>query len=240
MIFLTDMMNMKHVLRAVFFAGIIFISLFGWFGSAGADEQAQTGEAVPPIDIEKDFTQWQSIPDTATFTRQFNPYYFNKEEKGSMKALPISESVFWGYNGTRVKEVKALMAPASFYFYLSTFAPMSRGLIFFMYLHKGRDAGTENEYTIEIDVNDIEGENDVLLWTFGTDKPSVIGKCKYDTNELQGEVVFARLPEALGKGLVKFYSFDLTTCFFERAKGFYEEFFYTSIWFRDIPTEDEL
>jgi hypothetical protein len=232
----TDMINMKQLIG---FAAVCVL-LFSIFAFLSAQQQSEGEESLPPIKIDDDFSDWQSIPDTATFTNRFNPYYFNKEEKGEMKAFPISESVFWGFNGTNIKEVKTLIDPSSVYFYITTFSPFSKGLIYFMYLHKGRQAGTENEYTIEVSVNDVEGSNDILLWTFGNENPSVIGTCRYDTKALEGKIDFAMLPEQLGKALVKFYSLDLTSCFFDKAKGFYEEFFFTSIWFRDIPTEEDL
>jgi hypothetical protein len=205
-----------------------------------AEDQTAAGEGLPPITIDDDPSEWQHVPNIATFTGQFNPYYFNKEVKGEMKSLPISESVFWGFNGTRIRDVKSLLATSSVYFYLSTFSPVTKGLIFFMYLHKGRESGTENEFTLEIAVNDLEGTNDVILWSFGNTNPVVVGKCRYDTNIIELEIVFSLLPEQLRNTLVKFYSLDLTSCFFDRAKGFYEEFFYTTIWFRDIPTEEDL
>jgi hypothetical protein len=227
---------MKHS----WFACTILGSLLFLTALAGAEEQDKNAQALPPITLDSDYTDWDHVPDTATFTRQFNPYYFNKEVKGTATALPISESVFWGYNGTRIREVKTLRTNTSIYFYLGTIPPVTNGLIYFMYIHKLKEKDMKNEYTIEVSVNETEGTGDILLWTYGVAKPAVIGKCLYDTKVIQGEVTLALLPEILSKKLVDFYSFDLTSCYFDKPKGIYEEFFYTTIGFKDIPTEEDL
>ncbi len=235
-ILITDMNGMRHsCIRSVAYLLLLFLSPGLYSEQQGAGEQG-----LPPITLDSDPSEWQHVPNIATFTRQFNPFYFNKEYKGETKSLPISESVFWGYDGTRIKEVKSLITPSTVYFYVSTFSPVANGLIFFMYLHKGRESGMENEYTLEVSVNDLSGSGDLLLWSFGNTTPTVVGKSRYDTNIVEFELAISSLPEQLRNTLVKFYSLDLTSSFFDRNKGFYEEFFYTTIWFRDIPSEEDL
>jgi len=43
------------------------------------------------------------------------------------------------------------------------------------------------------------------------------------------------LPEDLVKNLASQYSFDLTTSYYDRINETYEEFYFTSVRFSDVP-----
>jgi hypothetical protein len=235
----TDMRSMSKLYRINVY--IFFIIAFFPRSLSASDAQDQTqANPAPVIVIDNNYSEWDKIPEQAVFTKQFSPYYFNKEQKSKAIPMPITQSVYWGYNGTQIRVLKAFATTASYYFNLSTFSPLCKGTIFFLYLYKGREAGVENQNTIEIAVNGSSGENSVLLWSVGSESPVIIGKCVYDTTQLECEVSLNLLPVKLRDELPLFTSFDLTSCFFDSAKGIYEEFFFTTIFFKDIVTPDQL
>lgn len=204
------------------------------------DHVTNTQEIIREQAVDNDYTDWSSIPVAAAFSKNFNPVYFNQEVDGSMKTLPIESSLYWKFGGTQLENFKAVLDEFSCYFYFSTYRNIAEGLIIYMYLYKDREKVQNNLYTIEININGKDRSGIVYLWEKGNPEPVKIGSCTSSGYYLEGRIELHFLPEQVRQELIAKYSFDLTTCYFNKDSRLYEEFFYTTIYFRDIPGKVEL
>jgi hypothetical protein len=68
-------------------------------------------------------------------------------------------------------------------------------------------------------------------------RPEAIGRLVSNGFFLEGKANRRLLHEALGEAAGSEYevSFDLTSCYFDRSSGVYEEFYFTSVFLRDVP-----
>jgi len=170
----------------------------------------------------------------------FNPVFFNQEVNSARRTLSIENSLYWTCSGTQLKNFKAVLDDFYGYFYCSTYREIGEGLIIYMYLYKDRENVSHNQYTIEVNINNKNESGIVYLWEKDKPEPVRIGNCTASGYYLEGRFDFQFLPEQVRYELVSQYSFDLTTCYFKRDAKLYEEFFYTTIYFRDIPSKVEL
>jgi hypothetical protein len=236
----TDMNDMKKFLL------VIYLLMFLCYGQILYSEDyvpdswtCTDTEGVSHITIDNVFSDWEDIPPVARFTSYYNPYYYNLELNGFLEVRKIKESFYWKHNGTQLEEVKALMTGDTLYFYFTTQSPIAEGLIIFLYLYKDRDKKETNTYTLELSLNPRSGDGQVFLWEAGKDDAMAVGTVAVSPRALECSLFTGVLPEPLHTDLSKEYSFDLTTCFFEKSTGVYEEFYFTTIFPRDIPTPED-
>ncbi|MBN1410041.1 MAG: hypothetical protein JW969_04300 [Spirochaetales bacterium] len=191
------------------------------------------------ITINNDYSEWKKVFNLASFSPSYNPVYFNEEKNGVITTLTIDKAQYWAWGGTLLKEFKAVYKGDSICFYISTQNRMARGLIFYFYLYKDRNKGNENTYTLEIPFTDYT-EKKILLWEYGEKATRSAGIFISNGTKLEGRIDINALPPDMADNLTERYSFDLTTCYYEKSTGTYEEFFFTTVYFKDIPKENEL
>ncbi|MBN2441296.1 MAG: hypothetical protein JXJ04_08115 [Spirochaetales bacterium] len=192
------------------------------------------------ITIDKDFSDWEKIAPLARFSSFYNPFKFNREKNGKIEVHKIEDSVYWGYNGTQLKVIKALFDRNNLYFYFSTGSPITNGLLIFLYLYKSRGICDLNSYTIEITIDMNTRNGRIFLWENGKKEIIEVGIVTASAKELECKLSLDLLPGTLQTELIPDYSVDLTTCFFEKSSGMYEEYFFTTFYFKDIPGPEDL
>ena len=74
----------------------------------------------------------------------------------------------------------------------------------------------------------------VLLWENGRVLPELIGRLVNSSFKMECSLPVENLPKSLIVGNIEDLSFDLTTCYHEAPSGLYEEFFLTTVYFKDI------
>lgn len=205
----------------------------------GTDESPDT-EETPLITIDNDFTDWEKIPLLARFSSYYNPYYYNLELNGALEVRKIEDSFYWRHNGTQLDLIKALAVPNMLYFYITTQSAIAEGLIIFLYIYKNREQKKVNTYTLELSINPGLQDGEIYLWETGKDAVVHAGSIEVSPKAIECSVNISALPEPLYTELLKEYSFDLTTCFYEKATGMYEEFYFTTIYPKDIPAPGDL
>ena len=211
-----------------------------------AEEEIRNGERSedsgqsPLIVIDHDFSDWEKIPTVARFSSLYNPAHFNREMGGKSEVLPITDAAYWGFNGTKLKEVKAVIDNNSLYFYFSTQSPIAKGLLLFLYLYQTRNTEQLNTYTIEITVDVNTGKGNVFLWESDNEEIKEIGITRVSPWYIECGISLDILPQLLKNEITTQYSCDLTTCFYEKSTGMYEEFYFTTIFFKDISEQEGL
>jgi hypothetical protein len=189
---------------------------------------------ITPIVIDNSYTDWIDYPAMAVFPSTYAPERFTQQSKAGENLLPIRESNFWGKGGTQLATMKALFSAQTLYLYFSSTTPFSPGLSIFFYLFNERQENDLNFYTLEIPIETDSGEGRILLWQRGQTSYEVVGTFKTANFFLEGAVDLGKLPTLLAANLYDKYSFDLKTSYFDSVRKFYEDFFFTSAFFKDF------
>lgn len=205
-----------------------------------SQDHGESTDEYQLITIDNNFSDWEIIPLLARFSSYYNPYYYNLELNGALEVRKIEDSFYWKHNGTQLDTVKALLTPTMLYFYFTTQSPVAEGLIIFLYLYKNREKKESNTWTLEFSINTDSGDGKIYLWETGKESVILAGSIVVSPRALECLLNLSALPEPLYSEFIKEYSFDLTTCFFEKTTGMYEEFYFTTIFCKDIPTPEDL
>ena len=67
-------------------------------------------------------------------------------------------------------------------------------------------------------------------------RPEAVGRLVSGSFFLEGRISRRMVEAALGREIGPEAFFDLTTCYFDRGSGAYEEFYFTTVYLRDIPS----
>ncbi len=183
--------------------------------------------ASEPILIDNRYLDWLKVPTFARYANYFVPRRFVQERDGVRKELPIQNSLFWKKGGTQIEYFKAIRSNRYLYLLLSSASELSSGLSYLFYLYQDRNSGP-GKYTIEIPVDRKSGL--VVLWSHGEKQPAVIGDFVHSTFFLEARIRLDRLPAIFSDpGL----SMDLASAMHDA--GLYEEFYFSTLFARDIP-----
>lgn len=193
------------------------------------------------ISIDNLYDDWEAVPALASFTSLFVPPSFTRESLGNdFETLSLMDSRFWQQGGTQLGEVKAVADEENVYLFISTQSAISDNLSCFFYLRGERRQGEENPLTLELIPDDSLNESKVILWQRDSKLPERAGKLSSSSFFLEARInkqIFS--PEMIRK-LGSNPSLDLTTCYFDKQNSLYEEFFFTTIYLKDIPLLAEI
>jgi len=217
---------------------LVNVSMDSAVESAEGDELSLSFDAIgvetPPVLVDGTFAEWDDVPDLVRFAPSFRPAVFTRETRSGVNTLSVDRSFYWKKSGTGLERVKGIRTDDYLYFLFSSASPMTDGLSFFLYFYLEREPGTVNRYTVELMVR--EGVGYVLLWTEGAQTPQPVGSYIQNGYLLEARIRLDALPEVLR--LSDDVSADLTSCFFD--SGLYEEYFFTTMYLRDLYPEEEL
>lgn len=193
------------------------------------------------ITIDNLYDDWEAVPSLASFTSLFVPPSFTRESLGNdFETLSLKDSRFWQQGGTQLNEVKAVADEENIYIFISTQSAISANLSCFFYLRGQRRQGEENPFTLELIPANSLNQGQVILWQRDRRLPERAGKLSSSSFFLEARInkqVFS--PEMIRK-LGSNPSVDLTTCYFDKQNSLYEEFFFTTIYLKDIPLLAEI
>jgi len=189
--------------------------------------------------IDNRYEDWDAIPVLAAFPTGYRPGSFTLERFGrELEVLPIGESRHWRDGGTALSEVKIVRDERALYLYLSTHQAIADNLSVFLYLHGPGGRARENRLTLELVPETARAPGLVVLWEKGED-PFVVGRLASGGFFLEAEVRNDVLLPYLEQVPDLSY-FDLTTCYFDRSALTYEEFYFGSPRFAEIPAPGSL
>jgi len=203
-------------------------------------EQEEQRIGADFIAIDNVYDDWKMLPRLASFSKSFNPITFSRQTKNGIQVLPIEQSSFWGRGGTQIIEVKALLTDEHIYLYFSSHTRFTGGLSVFLYVFEERKKNRNNYYRIELLVDDTSPNGKAVLWQQGKQGFDTIGVLKNSSFYIETRINLKNLPKILLSNLKKSYSFDLVTSFFDNVQGAYEDFFFSTIYFKDIITGQDL
>lgn len=193
------------------------------------------------ITIDNLYDDWEAVPALASFTSLFVPPSFTRESLGNdFEILSLLDSRYWRQSGTPLNEVKAVADKENVYLFISTQSAISANLSCFFYLRGERQQGEENPFTLELIPKHSLNQGKVILWQRDSELPERAGKLSSSSFFLEARInkqVFS--PEMIRK-LGNNPSLDLTTCYFDKQNSLYEEFFFTTIYLKDIPLLAEI
>jgi hypothetical protein len=193
-----------------------------------------------PITIDNSYLDWQKLPASATFSQSYDPVFFSREMGGQVQRLRIEESVYWKKGGTLITEFKSFMDETNLYLYLEVSSPFADETSVYCYPYSQRESKKANFFTIELVPERRDRIGGVLLWESGRVLPEIIGKLRSTSLKLECLIPITDLPKSFVAGDIETLSFDLTTTYHEPASGMYEEFFITTLYFKDISRQEDL
>ena len=198
---------------------------------------AAAAASAQRIEVDNSYYDWSEVPALASFTRYFNPYYFNRETDGTRQRLTIDRSVYWGRGGTRLREIKGAVAEDGVLFYIGAETNFARELSIFGYLYESRHG--LNRYTLELMPARTIAGGYIALWSQdGTVKE--LGTLRNTSFSLECRIPWDELPPELRGPDARDLSMDITTCYYEAASGTYEEFYVTTLYARDLVLPGEM
>jgi hypothetical protein len=201
-------------------------------GAAGAS-RGQLGLA-----IDNDFADWEAIPVLRSFA-DYTPRTFLREQIGGGRIeLPLEQSRYWQKAGTGLYELKIVDNGPNLYLFLSTRSAMAEGLSIYLYFQDAQDREGENRVTVELLPATGTKAGLVALWVKGHG-PVAAGTLASGVFFLEAALDKATIYGALASG-PQGGSLELTTGFHDRSSLSYEEFYYTRLALKDLPTPDTL
>ncbi len=205
-------------------------------GSQGTAAGAPGGELGLAID--NDFADWEAIPVLRSFA-DYTPRTFLREQIGGGRIeLPLEQSRYWQKAGTGLHELKIVDNGPSLYLYVSTRSAMAEGLSIYLYFQDPQDRKGENRVTVELLPATGNKAGLVALWVKGHG-PVAAGTLASGVFFLEAALDKATIYGALASGTQGGFV-ELTTGYHDRSSLSYEEFYYTRLALKDLPTPDTL
>jgi len=193
------------------------------------------------ITIDNLYNDWEAVPAVASFSSIFVSPSFTRESLGNdFETLSLKDSRFWQQGGTQLNEVKAVADEENVYIFISTQSAISANLSYFFYLRGERRKGEENPFTIEIIPEHSLDQAQVILWQRDRRLPESAGKLSFSSFFLEARISKQVFSPEMIRELGSNPSVDLTTCYFDKQNSLYEEFFFTTIYLKDIPQFAEI
>jgi len=192
------------------------------------------------ITIDNSYLDWQRLPPSATFSSNYSPVFFNREIGGQARQIRIGESVYWKRGGTLLRQFKSYINETSLYLYIEVNSPFAAETSVYCYPYSQRPKRETNVFTIELVPEQRNRIGGVLLWESGSVTPKVIGSLRSSSINLECIIPLRDLPRDFIDGDIASLSFDLTTSYHEVSSGMYEEFFFTTLYFKDILKKEDI
>ena len=191
------------------------------------------------LTIDNSYLDWQRLPPSATFSSNYSPVFFNREIGGQIQQIGIGESVYWKLGGTLMREFKSYINGKNLYLYIEVNSPFATETSVYCYPYSQRTQREANFFTIEL-VPELRNRiGGVLLWESGSATPKIIGTLRSSSINLECIIPLQDLPKGFIGGDIASLSFDLATSYHEVSSGMYEEFFFTTLYFKDILKRED-
>ncbi len=191
------------------------------------------------VTIDNSYLDWQRLPPSATFSSDYNPVYFSREIGGQIQNIRIGESVYWKRGGTLMREFKSYINETNLYLYIEVNSPFAAETSVYCYPYSERKKREANFFTIELVPEQRNRIGGILLWENGSPLPKIIGTLRSTSINLECIIPLRDLPKSFIDGDIASLSFDLATSYHEVSSGMYEEFFFTTLYFKDILKKED-
>ena len=196
--------------------------------------------AETPVTIDNGYMDWQDIPAMVVFSSTYSPVYFARELDGDVEQFKVERSLYWKKGGTLIREIKSLADGENLNLKIEAYSNFAKEVSIFLYLYPRRDEERLNSFALELITGNGDIPGAVLLWERGRDLPKTAGSLKNGSFLLECSISIAQLPQSLTAGRFEELSFDVATCYHEAASGMYEEFFFTTIYLKDVVRLNDL
>jgi hypothetical protein len=171
----------------------------------------------------------------AAFSRDYSPVVFTREQGGSFSVLPIGQSRSWQQSGTRIGSVSAAMDSAGLRVSIAVPGGISEKVSYFFYVFSDRAAGKENRLTLELEPRANGSRGACLLWEKGAASPRLVGTVSTSASEIGLDITAAELPPELSGATAAGTTIDMTSGWYDKSIGSWEEFYFATLSAGQIP-----
>ncbi len=170
----------------------------------------------------------------ATFSTKFTPAFFTRERQGDFMVLPISDSRAWTLAGTRIQSISGSLQDGILKISLSVEGEFAERVSYFLYVFGNRSAGSDNQFTLELQPRADGNRAVCLLWQKGIRTPMLVGNVTATDHTVELDTTSGQFPRSLISGIGSSGTIDLTAGWFDRGLRTWEEFYYTTFSIGDI------
>ncbi|HUI70609.1 MAG TPA: hypothetical protein VL354_08785 [Spirochaetia bacterium] len=173
----------------------------------------------------------------ASFPSTYSPPYFTREANGDFSVQPIARSRSWSFSGTRISSLSARIDDEVLTLSLTSADGFSPDVSYYIYAFATRGSGSRAAFTLELRPRALPDRGACILWqdVGGTPTPTIFGTVTVDGSTATLVASLKEEPAPLAQTLASAGSFDLTSCWFDKSSGVYEEFFFATVAMADIP-----
>jgi hypothetical protein len=176
-----------------------------------------------------------SLAQIAAFSRDYSPVVFTREQGGSFSVLPIGQSRSWQQSGTRIGSISAAMDSVGLRVSLAVPGGISEKVSYFFYVFSERSLGKENGLTFELEPRANGNRGACLLWEKGAPSPRLVGTVSTTSSEIGLDIPAFELPQALAGAAAGETTIDLTSGWYDKSIGAWEEFYFATLSAGQIP-----
>ncbi|GEM_PF-3355892 len=183
--------------------------------------------------------RWKDIPKLLSFSGNFLPLYFYRDDTSGYNKMHISLSRFWNRGGTGIDYLKLFRKGDALYILLESKEKISEAVSYFFYIYEER-ADKSNSATLELKPLIGGKMGGIVLWLDegnGAGKPLYVGDVTVEGKILEGKVDLKKIPGWLSGSSFEGVSADFSSCYYDSEVGTYEEFPLATLYLKDIPVE---
>ncbi|MGA2764315.1 MAG: hypothetical protein ABSG17_13215 [Spirochaetia bacterium] len=205
--------------------------------AAGASESTAAAQAAPAA---AHAAPAAAAAPLLSFSRSYDPVVFTRELQGGFSVQPIASSHSWTLAGTHITALNARIDQGTLSLTLTTADGFSPDVSYFFYAFAERTAGTPAAFTLELRPRALPDRGACILWQRAADSsggsapPRIFGSVKVEGKTAALAASLTGEPPDLVQALSAATSFDLTSCWFDKPSGTYEEFYFATVAAADI------
>ena len=198
-------------------------------------------QEAPPQQSAQEQAQTQAPPAAAatspvvSFSPSYNPVFFTKESRGDFSVQPIAGSRAWTLLDMHISAFSARIDDGVLTLTLTSEGDFSPDVSYFLYVFATRAPGTPSVFTLELRPRALPDRGACILWQNGSAAPALFGSVRVEGRTAIVEAKLADEPAAVQQALGSAGSFDLTSCWYDKPDGVYEEFYFATVAMADIP-----
>jgi hypothetical protein len=176
-----------------------------------------------------------SLAQIAAFSRDYSPVVFTREQGGSFSVLPIGQSRSWQQSGTRIGSISAAMDSIGLRVSLAVPGGISEKVSYFFYVFSERSLGKANGLTFELEPRANGNRGACLLWEKGAPSPRLVGTVSASAAEIALDIPAGELPQEFAGAAAGETTIDLTSGWYDKSIGSWEEFYFATLSAGQIP-----
>ncbi len=170
----------------------------------------------------------------ATFSAGYDPVAFTRETSTGLSVLPIADSRAWSTTGTRIASISGVRDSSGLRFAISVPRGFSEKVSYMLYFFPRRTSGSKDTLALEVEPRASGDRGACILWRADATQPSIVGDVSTTDDTVQVTIDAQDLAAQITPQAGDAPTIDLTSAWYDRALGAWEEFYFATFAMTDI------